>query len=91
MGQSYPIWNDIEACIYKGSKSYGVRQTGKVSVYVGTSATNSHLFVNHRVTHRVDDKGLHTYRFYLNDKCVAKAEYNSKTEDYSGTQWIETL
>ena len=27
---SYPIWNRITACIYKGGKSYGVRETGEV-------------------------------------------------------------
>ena len=25
---SYPIWNKVTACIYKGQKSYGVKQTG---------------------------------------------------------------
>ena len=27
--QSYPIWNKIEACIYKGDKSYGVKNDGQ--------------------------------------------------------------
>ena len=49
---SYPIWNRITACIYKGGKSYGVRETGEVEILVGTSAANSHLFVKHCVTHR---------------------------------------
>ena len=35
---NYPIWNIVEACIYKSSKSYGVKKDGKVQVCVGTSA-----------------------------------------------------
>ena len=54
---SYPIWNRITACIYKGGKSYGVRETGEVTVLVGTSASNSHLFVKHCVTHRKLEDG----------------------------------
>ena len=26
MSRAYPIWNDITACIYNGSKSYGVKK-----------------------------------------------------------------
>jgi hypothetical protein len=36
MSRSYPIWNNITACIYAGSKSYGVRERGEVEVRVGT-------------------------------------------------------
>ena len=46
---SYPIWNQVEACIYKSGKSYGVRKDGVVSVKVGTSAKNSHDFLTHRI------------------------------------------
>ena len=28
--KSYPIWNNIKACIYKSDKSYGVKETGDV-------------------------------------------------------------
>ena len=70
---SYPIWNKITACIYKGGKSYGVRETGEVEVLVGSSASNSHNFVKHRVTHRKHENGDRTFHFYVDDNCIKKA------------------
>ena len=70
---SYPIWNDVEACIYKGSKSYGVRETGAVLVLVGTSAKNSHPFVEHTTTHRLLADGSREYRFYVDGEVVKRA------------------
>ena len=34
MTKMYPIWNDVQACIYKSSKSYGVRNEGIVNIKV---------------------------------------------------------
>jgi hypothetical protein len=59
---SWPIWHDVTACNYKGSKSWGSRDTGEVTVYVGTSATNSHELVQH-VTTRVEQGDYTVYRF----------------------------
>jgi len=73
MGRMYPIWNEVEACIYKSSKSYGARDTGSVSVKVGTSASNSHHFVKHAVTHRINEDGSREYRFYVDGEIVKKA------------------
>jgi len=70
---SYPIWNRITACIYKGGKSYGVRETGEVEILVGTSASNSHLFVKHCVTHRELEDGSREYRFYLDGVVLKRA------------------
>ena len=70
---SYPIWNRITACIYKGGKSYGVRETGEVTVLVGTSASNSHLFLEHCVTHRELEDGSREYRFYLDGVVLKRA------------------
>ena len=71
--RSYPIWNRITACIYKGGKSYGVRETGEVEILVGTSASNSHLFVKHCVTHRELEDGSREYRFYLDGVVLKRA------------------
>ena len=32
MSRSYSIWNDVQACIYKGSKSWGAKNTCDVNV-----------------------------------------------------------
>ena len=66
----YPIWNKVEACIYKGQKSYGVRETGEVEVLVGTSSRNSHSFLTHCVTHRQIDDATREFRFYVDGECI---------------------
>ena len=71
--KSYPIWNTITACIYKSSKSYGVKDTGEVTINVGTSASNSHIFLRHTTTHRMLDNGDREYRFYLDGEVIRRA------------------
>ena len=73
MSKMYPIWNDVQACIYKSSKSYGVRNTGEVEIRVGTSSKNSHKFLQHTTTHRLLDNGDREYRFYLDGECIRRA------------------
>ena len=70
---SYPIWNKITACIYKGSKCFGVRNDGLNEILIGTSKSNSHEFVKPRVTHKKHDDGTRNYHFYLDDKLIKKA------------------
>ena len=71
--RSFPIWNKITACIYKADRSYGVRETGDVSVVVGTSKSNSHAFVDHSTTHRLLENGDREYRFYVDRQCIKSA------------------
>lgn len=54
MGHSYPIWNEVNACIYSGSKSFGAKETSSTVVKVGTSATNSEVLVTHVTTRRTE-------------------------------------
>lgn len=77
---SYPIWNIVEACIYKSSKSYGVKKDGKVQVCVGTSARNSHEFVEHVTTHRQLEDGSREYRFYVDGVCIKKAILHKRAD-----------
>ena len=71
--RQYPIWNQVTACIYQSNKSYGVKETGEVEIRVGTSASNSHLFLRHSTTHRILENGDREYRFYIDGVCVRKA------------------
>jgi len=73
MAKMYPIWNIIDSCIYKASKSYGVRSDGLVSVKVGTSSKNSHDFLDHKVTHRELANGIREYRFRVDGVLIKKA------------------
>ena len=54
MAHSYPIWNKVKSCIYKSFKGFGVKETGEMTICVGSSAKNSHDFVNTIVTQRKD-------------------------------------
>ena len=71
--RQWPIWNQITACVYKSDKSYGVKATGEVTVKVGTSASNSHIFLRHTTTHRMLDNGDREYRFYLDGEVIRRA------------------
>jgi len=73
MAQSYPIWNIVTACIYKGKKSYGVRERGEVEVRIGTSGSNSYTFVHHKTTHKILENGDREYRFYVDDVLIKRA------------------
>ena len=79
--KQYPIWNIIEACIYKSPKSYGVKKDGKVEVRVGTSSSNSHTFVEHVTTHRILEDCSREYRFYVDGKCIKKAVLPKKSTE----------
>mgnify|MGYP003138165884 FL=1 len=52
MSRSYPIWNKVQACIYKSFTGWGTKNTGEVEIFVGSSAKNSHSFVEHKITRR---------------------------------------
>lgn len=54
MSYSYPIWNDVTSCIYNSSKSYGARDTGEVTVRIGTSSKNSEFLCTHVTTRRIE-------------------------------------
>ena len=73
MAQSYPIWNDVTACIYQSTKSYGVKNDGIVNVKIGTSAKNSHAFLEHKTTRRTLENGDQEFRFYVDDKLIKRA------------------
>tara|TARA_R100001015_G_scaffold6942_1_gene2711 strand:+ start:376 stop:639 length:264 start_codon:yes stop_codon:yes gene_type:complete len=79
--KQYPIWNIVQACIYKSPKSYGVKKDGKVEVRVGTSSSNSHKFVEHATTHRELEDGSREYRFYVDGECIKKAVLPKKSKE----------
>lgn len=76
--KSYPIWNEVEACIYNSSKSYGAKLQSNVNVKVGTSARNSHDFLTHRTTCRDLEDGSKEFRFYVDDKLIKRAVVTSE-------------
>ena len=80
MSRSYPIWNSINSCIYSdkrgartGNKSYGIKEHGENNILIGTSASNSHDFMQTKTTHRKKKDGSREYRFYVDDVLIARA------------------
>lgn len=77
MAHSYPIWIDVQACIYNSTKSYGVKERGNQTYLVGTSTKNSHRFLKTTVEHRKCDppeelkldkwKSCQRFRFFVEE------------------------
>ena len=78
MSRSYPIWNDVTACIYQSSKSYGVKNDGVVNVKIGTSASNSHAFLTHRTTRKTLENGDQEFRFFVDGVLIKRAIVSKK-------------
>ena len=55
------------------AKSYGVKERGEVEVRVGTSSSNSHVFLKHKTTHKILDNGDREYRFYVDVILIKRA------------------
>lgn len=85
--RSYPIWNNVTSCIYKGSKSYGAKDTGEVEVCVGTSTRNSEVLIKHFTTRRVQGDNI-VFKFGVEipnqaPQVLTTKIYNSKTKEWS--------
>ena len=77
--KSYPIWTKVEACIYKTDKSFGAKDTSKQTIFVGTSAKNSHEIAEIITTKReIDDKII--FKFSCNGKIINTIEFDKKTK-----------
>ena len=83
MARSYPIWNNVEACIYGSSKRWGARDTCNVNVNVGSSAKFSNHFVNHTTTKRVIGKDLFEFRFYVDKRIIKRALVDRKNKTFN--------
>ena len=81
MARSYPIWNNVEACIYGSSKSWGARDICNVNV--GSSAKFSNHFVNHTTTKRVIGKDLFEFRFYVDKRIIKRALVDRKNKTFN--------
>jgi hypothetical protein len=90
MSRQYPIWNQVDACIYQSSKSWGAKQASCVQVKVGTSSRNSFDFVQHSTTCRTLDNGDKEFRFYVDGKCIKRCLVTKKDKKFKklGTRII---
>lgn len=65
-GKSYPIWNEVEACIYQSGKSFGAKNESNIKIKVGSSSDNSHELVRIRTTKRETEEYI-SFAFFVND------------------------
>ena len=81
MSRQYPIWHQVEACIYKSKKSYGAKNDSSTTIHIGSSSSNSMEFVNHRTT-RVKRGDYDHFRFSVDGKIIKEVWYNTKTNEF---------
>lgn len=78
MAYSYPMWIEVQACIYKSDKSYGAMDTNHEIVHVGTSAKNSMEFIRRGVRRKALEDGTIQFRAYHNGICLEELIYDPK-------------
>ena len=81
--RSYPIWNDVTACNYGSSKSFGSLETATITQKVGSSRSNSHDHVEFVTTKRERDeyKGFENvivFRTSLDGVCLKESIFENK-------------
>lgn len=80
--KQYPIWNEVYSRAYgnANSKSFGAREDFRQTVYVGTSAKNSHQFAEIQVTETPDGSGGKEFRLYLDGVQIKKGTVTKDRE-----------
>jgi hypothetical protein len=82
MCRSYPIWNEVEACNYQSSKSWGSKDCMTLNQKIGSSATNSHDFAEIRTTRREitleDGTRAMSFRLTVDGEIIKQALFTIK-------------
>ena len=85
--RQYRIWNNIQSCLYAskggrtGNKSYGVKDHSTISMYVGTSSRNSHLFADVKQTVRELPNGDLSFRLCVDDQVIKEGIVSKKDKE----------
>ena len=88
MSGKYPIWNEVEACIYKSSKSWGAKNTSTVTTFVGSGSTYSEKFFKQIVTKRRMGDYL-VFKLSIDDKIIKTKYFNIKTKKFTNRKPID--
>ena len=80
MGRStkYPIWVDVQACIYKSSKSYGAINQNAQTIKVGDGNKNSHVIANICTKKKVLN-GITRFEFSVDGNILKTIDFDSET------------
>ena len=83
MSRSYPIWHDIENCSYQSNKSYGNKNYGKETIFVGSSFKNKfkHCVIEHKKTitkkYNIDPNNeIMLFQTFINKKLVCETYFS---------------
>lgn len=81
----YPIWVKTTNCNYTKSPSYGFKDTGETEYRVGSSASNSHHFVDTKITRRskIDPETGETaiiFTFYVDDLKIKRRWFKTDSK-----------
>lgn len=87
MSRNYPIWVDVQSCIYSGNggssgnKSFGVRDHSEQTIKIGSSRTYSWDFAEikitrHKPTNPTPGGEIETFMLFIDDIPVKYAVYN---------------
>lgn len=80
-GRQYPIWVDINSCIYKQKKSYGVKRHSDQEVRIGTSSSNSHKFATVTLTHDELPDGGRVYTLEVDGITIKTARLDKGADE----------
>lgn len=80
--RQFPIWNEVEACNYLSSKSWGSKDCMTLNQKIGSSARNSHDFAEIRTTRRVitlpDGSQVMSFRLTVDGEIIKQALFTIK-------------
>lgn len=74
--KSYPIWNKVQACIYKSNKSYGAKDFSECEILVGSSANNSHT-LGKVSTKRIEKEDVIKFELRVNGMTIKTMEFTN--------------
>ena len=80
MSRQYPIWVEIDSCVYNQKKSYGVKNHSTQTVFAGTSSKNSHLLGSVELSHKELDNGDRAYTIKVDGIVVKRSVLRSQGE-----------
>ena len=74
MSRQYPIWNEIQACIYKNDKSFGAKNVSECEILVGSGKSNSHCLAHIKTTRHEYPKRI-VFKFWLDNQVVREKAF----------------
>lgn len=92
MAYAYPIWHTVQSCHYKSDKSYGGKDNSIDTIVVGSSAMNSHEFVETKTLRRFYLHEKHgnvcSFKYYVDDVKIKEKLF--KDNNGKAGEYIET-